>query len=69
VHDGALVEQPVVTEHSEDDRAAAFCAAHYREEAGVLPAELTPESVARLNLGIGSKTYASFKAAAIETYR
>jgi len=39
-------------------------------DAGIpLVAELTPESVARLNLGIGSKTYASFKATAIETYR
>jgi len=34
-----------------------------------LVAELTPDSVARLHLEIGSQVYASFKATAIEAYR
>jgi molybdate transport system ATP-binding protein len=39
-------------------------------DAGIpLVAEVTPDSVARLKLAIGSKVYASFKATAIETYR
>lgn len=34
-----------------------------------LVAELTPDSVARLHLEIGSQVYASFKATAVEAYR
>jgi molybdate transport system ATP-binding protein len=34
-----------------------------------LVAELTPDSVARLHLELGSRVYASFKATAIEAYR
>ena len=39
-------------------------------DAGIpLVAEITPDSVARLHLEIGSKVYASFKATAVEAYR